>query len=648
MIVKMKFLSITGPKNDIDRMTQKYLSKYEIHLVNALSELKTKENLTPYIEINPYLTLLKNAKECTDQMENSEELPQEQTDISTEEATSTISHLHARFATLRAEKQALEQAREKLQNSLQLVSPFRLLNVDIPTVLQYKYIKFRFGKISLDYYRKFYEYAYDNLETIFLEGGRDDEYVWGVYFAASSEVDAIDAVFTSLHFERIYLPNEYDSTPRAACEKLEKQIEEVNNKISLKEKEISNLFASQREKFLISVEKIENLSKQYDIRKLAACTDEKHEQFYILCGWMSAEDTADFIKDIETDDKIFAIIEDHKDHVFSKPPTKLKNFKLFKPFEMFVKMYGLPSYEEKDPTAFIAITYSFIFGVMFGDVGQGLVLAVGGFLLYKLKHMQLAAIISLAGVFSTVFGFMFGSVFGFEDIIHPIWMRPINTMTDLPFIGKLNTIFVYAIAFGMCVILYSMVLHMINAKKQGDLGSMYFDPNGLAGLVFYGSAVAAVVLFMTGNTVPGGIVLFVMFGIPLILIALKEPITHKLMKIKSKEKTSVGMFIAEAFFELFEMLLSYFSNTLSFVRIGAFAVSHAAMMEVVLLLAGAESGAPNWAVIIGGNIFVTGFEGLIVGIQVLRLEYYEMFSRFYKGGGKEFKPYAKVKKVKAK
>ena len=106
------------------------------------------------------------------------------------------------------------------------------------------------------------------------------------------------------------------------------------------------------------------------------------------------------------------------------------------------------------------------------------------------------------------------------------------------------------------------------------------------------------------------------------------------------------MFLVQGFFELFETLLSYFSNTLSFVRIGAFAVSHAAMMEVVLMLAGAEEGSPNWVVIVLGNLFVCLMEGLVVGIQVLRLEYYEMFSRFYKGSGRAFDPYTKKNKNK--
>ena len=103
------------------------------------------------------------------------------------------------------------------------------------------------------------------------------------------------------------------------------------------------------------------------------------------------------------------------------------------------------------------------------------------------------------------------------------------------------------------------------------------------------------------------------------------------------------MFFVQSFFELFEVLLSYLSNTLSFLRIGAFAVSHAAMMEVVLMLAGATNGgSPNWIVVVLGNIFVCAMEGLIVGIQVLRLEYYEIFSRFYAGNGREFKPFMKA------
>ena len=134
-----------------------------------------------------------------------------------------------------------------------------------------------------------------------------------------------------------------------------------------------------------------------------------------------------------------------------------------------------------------------------------------------------------------------------------------------------------------------------------------------------------------------------MFGVPLLLMFLKEPLTNLVEKKSKILPEQKGMFFVQSFFELFEVLLSYLSNTLSFLRIGAFAVSHAAMMEVVLMLAGATNGgSPNWIVVVLGNIFVCAMEGLILGIQVLRLEYYEIFSRFYAGNGREFKPFMKA------
>ena len=118
---------------------------------------------------------------------------------------------------------------------------------------------------------------------------------------------------------------------------------------------------------------------------------------------------------------------------------------------------------------------------------------------------------------------------------------------------------------------------------------------------------------MTDNALPGGIVLGSCSASPLIVMFFREPITRAIQKRADKMETGKAMFVVQGFFEMFETLLSYFSNTISFIRIGAFAVSHAAIMEVVLQLAGAESGHPNWIGVIFGNLFVCGFEGLIVG-----------------------------------
>ena len=326
-----------------------------------------------------------------------------------------------------------------------------------------------------------------------------------------------------------------------------------------------------------------------------------------------------FQKEIESDADTFCIMEDNHNNIMSTPPTKMKNPGLFKPFEMYVEMYGLPSYNEIDPTILIGITYSILFGFMFGDAGQGLCLLIGGFLLYKFKKMRLAGIISCCGFFSTIFGVLFGSVFGFEDIIDAVWLRPQEAMTDLPFIGKLNTVFVVAIAIGMGIILLCIILNIINSVKENNTEKTWFDTNGAAGLVFYFALATVIVLYMSGNALPATIVLTVLFIMPLLLMFFKEPLSAMVEKKAQKMEGGVGMFITQGVFELFEVLLSYFSNTLSFVRVGAFAVSHAAMMQVVLMLAGAEAGDPNWGIVIGGNLFVCGMEGLIVGIQVLRL-----------------------------
>ena len=657
MIEKMKFLSITGPKADIDRVVNTYLSKYEIHLENALSELTTVQNLTPFLEINPYKEALNTANLfceelnsfAADTVKAETALAAAQT-MDVETALDTIRRIQTDYQDLNKKRSDLENQLTTVDESLRVIRPFRNLDFDISSILKFRFIRFRFGRIGKEYYQKFERYIYDNLDTIFIKCDEDDQYIWGMYFVPEPESQKVKAVYSSMHFEKIYMPDSYEGTAREAFEQLAQKRSLILSDFNTVSQKRNDFLISHCREILAAQAAIARLSGNFDIRKLAACTKGKGENdiFYILCGWMTEKDAHSFQTDIKDDSKIFCIIDGEDDeHIqpetHQQPPTKLKNPKLFKPFEMYINMYGLPAYNEMDPTWFVAITYSFIFGAMFGDAGQGLLLFIGGFLLYKFKHIALAGIISCAGVFSTIFGILFGSFFGFENLFPALWLRPMNNMMTVPFIGKLNTVFIVAIGFGMGLILLCMIFNIINAWKAHDTEHIWFDTNSVAGLVFYGSATVSIALILTGHTLPGGILLFIMFGIPLILIFFKEPLTalvEKKSEVMPKEK---GMFIVQGLFEMFEVLLSYFSNTLSFVRIGAFAVSHAAMMEVVLMLAGFESGHLNWIVVILGNLFVSGMEGLIVGIQVLRLEYYEMFSRFYKGTGRKFEPFRPTK-----
>lgn len=641
MIVKMKFLNISGPRTDIDRVCGKYLSKYEMQLENAVTELKTTDNIMPFVEVNPYRDPLAKAEQFAALIPEGEfhaDLAKSKDDMLT-----LIRDVNHDYLELVEKQERLKKKKDELTVRMNILEPFGPLELDIHKVLKYQYMQVRFGRIGIDYYRRLEKYLDEDLYAIFLEAERNDNYVYGCYIAANADISKADSVFRSLHFEKVDIPDAYIGTPAEACEKLKQEIDYTDRDIEEVTAQIRKLMESHAEELLGARKRLQEFADNFDIRKLAArVLNENEQEYYILCGWMSEEDVESFLADTKDDGRVEILVEEEREKYYGDPPTKLKNPRFFKPFEMFIKMYGLPAHDELDPTMFVALTYTFIFGAMFGDVGQGFLLFALGGILYLTKKINLAGIISIAGVFSMFFGFMFGSVFGFEDVIEAHWLRPVEAMTNLPFIGQLNTVFVAAIAFGMGLNILVMIFNIANAAKAHDLENMLFSHNGLAGLVFYGFLVLTIVLYMTGHKVPGNILLVVFLGVPILLFIFKEPLGNTLEKRHKKLEEGKVMFLVQAFFELFETMLSYFSNTVSYVRIGAFAVSHAAMMEVVLMLSGVADGHTNWIAVVIGNIFVCGLEGLIVGIQVLRLEYYEMFSRFYKGSGREFKPFKRV------
>ena len=641
MIERMEFLNITGPKDDIDRIIETYISKYEFQLENALSELKNVKELHAFNDSNPYKDILARSQELKEYFKDTGLQTDRQ--MSIEEADQITRKLSDSVYSLSQKKSELESELAEYEEKLKNVHYFIGLDYDTEKILHFKYVNFRFGSMPKEYYEKFITFVYDSIDTIFYKAREIDDKVWGVYFVPDAISEQIDAIYSSMHFERFFLPDEYHGTPEFAGAKLKEKIEELKTSIHAIDEKIVKTLEDSHEDFLLANQVLFRFNKVFDVRKYAAATRDNRKDkkvFYIICGWLTQKDAERLAKELENEPNTFCIVERDMSKISSTPPVKLKNNMFFKPFEMFVEMYGLPDYKEFDPTMLIALTYSVIFGFMFGDVGQGLVLLILGSIIAYKKQSRLAAIIARCGFFSTIFGFLFGSIFGFEDIIQPLWLRPAKAMTALPVIGNLNTVFVITITLGMLIIILMMILSIFTKLRFKKPGEALFDTNGVAGLVFYTSALITIILFMTDKTMPATVILLIMFVLPLILIFLKEPLSAVLEKKKIHLEGGLGMFILQGFFELFEVLLSYFSNSLSFVRVGAFAVSHAAMMEVVLMLSGAERGNINWIAVVLGNIFVMGMEGLIVGIQVLRLEYYELFSRFYTGDGRAFKPYS--------
>lgn len=643
MIEKMKFLSITGPKEDIDRVVEQYLSKYEIHLENALAELKTVQTLTPFIQINPYKAHLKKAQELVALLPS--DLRKEGRSMSLKKALNCIDEMNKPLVRLRNQKESLLEERKKHQELLDEITPFTEFSYELAQIHNFRFIRSRFGRIPQEHYAQFENYVYDTSDSLFFRCHSDRQYVWGVYFTPGTNHEKIDAMYTSMHFERTWLDDALRGTPEEEYEKNRDAIAALDKQISECDDKIASLLNDKAAELVGSVNTLDSYSENFDVRKLAACTRAQRETFYILCGWMASADADRFEKEVSGDASIFCLIEDNDSITTAKPPTKLKNPKFFQPFEMFVRMYGLPGYHEFDPTIYLALTYCFIFGIMFGDAGQGLCFVIGGFLLYRLKGTPLAAIMGTAGIFSVVFGLIYNSFFGFEDFFpYKSLLHAKDDMITLPGLGSLNTVFVLAIAFGMIMILLNMILGIVNAVRKHDAENTFFSQNALAGVIFYGCIVVMVFLVMSGKMTIGRLIPFIIIPLvaSLVVIFLKEMLTRAVMHNKPIIEGGKGMYFVQAFFETFETLLSYLSNTLSYIRIGAYAVSHVAMMQVVMMLAGAEAGGnPNLVVLIIGNIFVAAMEGLMVAIQVLRLEYYEMFSRFYIGDGRAFKPFIK-------
>jgi len=275
---------------------------------------------------------------------------------------------------------------------------------------------------------------------------------------------------------------------------------------------------------------------------------------------------------------------------------------------------------------------------MFGDVGHGLVLALLGSLLASRKVHALrgfsgmGAVVITCGAMATLFGFLYGSVFGFEEVLKPLWIRPIEDIMD---------ILMATIAIGVGLLSLGMVCNIVNAALARRWGRMLFDHNGLAGLAFYWSLIGLAAGAFMGDLPISPILPVALAAVSGLAVTFAEVLEHLVEGHRPLVEDGFSTYLMVALFELFETVIGLLSNTLSYVRMGAFAVAHGALSMVVFIMAEIVSpahGVGYWVVVALGNLFVIGFEGMIVGIQTLRLEYYEFFSKFFSGGGVRYRP----------
>ena len=370
-------------------------------------------------------------------------------------------------------------------------------------------------------------------------------------------------------------------------------------------------------------------------------------KLYCISGWVPATEMAAVRAEVDAATGGTGIIETIKasEDALVKSgvesvPVKFTPHPMLRPFQMLITNFGLPAYNEIDPSLFVAITFVLLFGFMFGDVGQGAVLALAGaWLAFTKRRLEqtfrdAGVLLMFCGGSAMLFGILYGSVFGYEHLFPHVWVNPIDPkdITQL-----LLTAVGVGIIFSSLAILINIANHFM-ARRYFD---GVFDRFGALGLLFYWLALGTGVYVVKTHRVPVAAV--VVMAVPLLLLFLKGFLRRFAFRGEGEGEPLANL-LFESCIELMETFTGYISGTVSFVRVGAFAISHAALCMAIFYVVDALHGVTGgtlWAalVIVLGNLVVICFEGMVAMIQGVRLEYYELFGKYFSGNGVAYNPF---------
>lgn len=451
-------------------------------------------------------------------------------------------------------------------------------------------------------------------------------------FAVSARHDAavLDRALESALLERLELPEGVTGSPAEALEELHARLEAAQRRLDELEEERKDVVNAYRERLLSRWTQM-----HYDATVLSTVQQYgRHEDAYLITGWVPAKDLERLVSTVDETAEKRADIEVLEAVMERDPqtPTLLQNPKILQPFQRVLSIFGLPAYDQVDPTPIVAVTFVIMYGMMFGDVGHGLVLALIG--LWFLRNREggiasLAPVLVAAGSTGAVFGLLYGSLFGREDILPHLWLSPLQ---------EVMTILIVSVGAGVALLNIGFLLHVASAYRSRDWGGLLLSANGVAGIALYWALLGGGVLLVQGVSIPIALWIVAIL-VPLVLILAREPLLHWVAGERPLVERGWVTYGVRAFFELFEAVIGYFTNSVSFVRLGAFAVAHAALGQVLYIMADLAGGVGRWLVIVLGTVIIIGFEGMVVGIQALRLEYYEFFDKFFEGEGRRYTPF---------
>ncbi len=340
-------------------------------------------------------------------------------------------------------------------------------------------------------------------------------------------------------------------------------------------------------------------------------------------------------------------------------PVQLKNPRFLSPFQMLVQNFSIPEYGTIDPTLFLAIAYLIMYGLMFCDLGHGAVLVLVGsigsiiFKDTKESYYNISKLIIWCGASAIITGALFGAYFGTE------WLKPLwfdypgiisGHIIEKGFVKDINGILSMTIYFGIFIVSFGLILNWINKIAQRNWLGLILDKGGLLGGWIYGAGVYTAIYYIHhGYTaLPSTNKLFWLLGLPSIILLLNPlmkflPLRKKDTNLKFTIFTPFELCLTWAV-ELLDIFSGFLSNTLSFMRIAGYGIAHISLMAVIFDFARTvgddNSSYTVWSyiILIIGNLLVISLEGLLAGVQSLRLNYYEFFTKFFSGRGKAYSP----------
>ena len=541
---------------------------------------------------------------------------------------------------LTSERKQMEQH----ESTLRQLEPVADIDLDISSLRNSRYLYSMLGVMPTANVDRL-QTSLARVPNVFLTLRSDSNrpVVWLAGTKANSDV--LERAARSAYLDPLSLPDDYQGTPAKIIDSLHRTIENTQRTIDELNKKLAGMAETRKQE-------LRDLLWQSHTSRVLSDAIVRFGQLrytYVVTGWVQSDDLESLTQRLKTASKEILIetLPTTRSGHNSNVPVALENSKFLKPFQMLVNTYARPRYGELDPTWLIVFMFPFLFGAMFGDIGQGLVLAVLGYLMAskKVKALSgmsgLGGVVFLCGISATLFGFFYGSIFGFEEDVHifgmtlePIWLSPIHHIMD---------VLMVAVGAGVVLLILAYMIGIFNFAVSRERGHLLFGHNGIAGFVLYLS-----LLGFGGATfgiLPVSPTVFLALAIAAGLgVMFSEVFIHLVEGHRPLiDSGGIGTYLIQAGVELFEVIISMLSNTLSYVRVGAFAVAHGGLSQAIFILAvlaggGEEGGIGYWITIVLGNVFIIGFEGLIVGIQTMRLSYYEFFSKFFTGGGMRFEP----------